>query len=144
VRKKKGSEFPAGYKNPPRHTRFKPGQSGNPNGRPRKKVTLAESIERELNTRITVNEGGKQRRITKLDAIAKQQTNKAVNGDLKAAALLMKAIEPRESDTKDNLSPMLHAMRAIHAKHEVANRNGSSDVAGTLENDHKNSSNDPD
>lgn len=123
VRKKKGSEFPVGYKKPPRHTRFKPGQSGNPNGRPRKKATLAESIERELNTRITVNEGGKQRRITKLDAIAKQQTNKAVNGDLKAAALLMKAIEPRESDPKDNLSPLVDAMRAIHAKHLANDRN---------------------
>lgn len=121
MRKKKESEFPVGYKKPPRHTRFKPGQSGNPSGRPRKKVTLAESIERELNTRITVNEGGKQRRITKLDAIAKQQTNKAVNGDLKAAALLMKAIGPRESDP-DNLSPLVHAMRAIHAKHLANDR----------------------
>lgn len=130
MRKKKGSEFPVGYKKPPRHTRFKPGQSGNPNGRPRKKVTLAESIERELNTRITVNEGGKQRTITKLDAIAKQQTNKAVNGDLKAAALLMKAIGPRESDLKDNLSPLVHAMRAIHAKH--------------LTNDHNHADNDQD
>lgn len=123
MRKKKGSEFPVGYKKPPRHTRFKPGQSGNPNGRPRKKSTLAESIERELNTRITVTEGGKQRRITKLDAIAKQQTNKAVSGDLKAAALLMKAVEPRQFDPMDNLSPVLHEMRAIHAKHEVASQN---------------------
>lgn len=62
MRKIKGFESPVGYKKPPRHTRFKPGQSGNPNGRPRKKVTLAESIQKELNTRITVNEGGKQRR----------------------------------------------------------------------------------
>ena len=108
--------YKVGKGKPPAHSRFKPGQSGNPNGRPRKKVTLAEAIERELNTRITVNEGGKQRRIRKVDAIAKQQTNKA-------AALLMKAIAPRESDPKDNLSPVLHEMRAIHAKHEVASQN---------------------
>jgi Family of unknown function (DUF5681) len=115
----------SGYKRPPLHTRFKPGQSGNPNGRPKKKgATFAESIERELNTSITVVEAGKRRRITKLEAIVKQQTNKAVNGDPKATALLLSAIERRESDALDTLSPVLHAMRAIHGKHESANQNG--------------------
>jgi hypothetical protein len=116
---------PSGYKRPPLHTRFKPGQSGNPNGRPKKKdTTFAESIQRELNTSITVVEGGKRRRITKLHAIVKQQTNKAVNGDPKATAFLLSAIERRESDALDTLSPVLHAMRAIHGKHESANQNG--------------------
>jgi len=122
---KEKSDFLIGYRKPPRHTRFKPGPSGNPSGRPKKKATtFSESIGRELNTFITVTEGGKQRRITKLDAIAKQQTNKAVTGDVKATALLMRAIEPREFDQADNLSPVLQSMRAIHAKHELANHNG--------------------
>ena len=30
------SDFPIGYKKPPLETRFKPGQSGNPSGRPKK------------------------------------------------------------------------------------------------------------
>lgn len=42
----------------------------------------------------------------------------------------MKAIEPRESDPKDNLSPLVHAMRAIHATH--------------LANDHNHADNDQD
>ena len=92
--------------------------------------TFAEAIERELNTSVTVTEGGKQRKITKLDAIAKQQTNKAVQGDHKATALVMKAVEPREIDPKDNLSPVLHEMRAIHAKHEIANQNGTRSNSG--------------
>ena len=122
--KEKDSEFPVGYKNPPHHSRFKPGQSGNPLGRPKKqRPTLIESFDKELNTSVTLTEGGKRRRITKLQAIAKQQTNKAANGDYKATILVMKAIELRQSDTKDNLSPVLYAMRAIHEKHEVANRN---------------------
>ena len=79
--KEKSLEFPIGYKKPPRHTRFKPGQSGNPSGRPKKKATtFAEAIAKGAQYPVAVNEGGKQRMITKLQAIVKQQTNKAVNG----------------------------------------------------------------
>ena len=42
----------------------------------------------------------------------------------------MRAVEPRESEQMDNLSPMLHAMRAIHAKHEAANQNGTRAIVG--------------
>lgn len=119
-------EFEVGYKKPPLHSRFTPGKSGNPNGRPKKtKTTFSESIEKELSTLITVNEGGKRRRITKLQAIVKQQTSKALGGDLKAIALVMNAVAPRESEQNDNLSPILQAMRAIHADHESIAQNSS-------------------
>ena len=146
--KKSGLEFPVGYKQPPLHTRFRPGQSGNPSGRPKKKTkTLAELLKKELNTRITVNEGGKQRQITKYQAIVKQQTNKAVTGDLKAAVFVTGAVEPREVDQTDNLSPVLQAMRAIHANHELANHNAirtsdAPDLTGNMENNGV--ANDPD
>jgi hypothetical protein len=117
-------EFQVGYKKPPKSTQFQPGQSGNPSGRPKRKAsTFAESIERELNTVITVVESGKQLRITKRQAIVKQQTNKALTGDSKAATLVMKAVEPLQFDPTDSLSPVLHAMRAIHAKHEASSQN---------------------
>jgi hypothetical protein len=138
---KEKPDFPVGYRKPPHETRFKPGQSGNPSGRPKKKITtFAETIERELHTFITANEGGKSIKITKLDAIAKQQTNKAVSGDPKATALVMKAVEPRQFDPIENLSPVLYEMRAIHARHEIANQNGTtktgtSHLSDKVEND---------
>jgi hypothetical protein len=122
--KKKNSDYAIGYKKPPRHTQFKPGQSGNPSGRPKKVPTFTEAIQRELRTSITILEGGKRRTVTKLRAIAKQQTNKAVSGDARATAIVMNAVEPRQFDPMDNLSPVLHEMRAIHARHEANNSNG--------------------
>ena len=94
------SDFPIGYKNPPRETRFKPGQSGNPSGRPKKNtITLAEAIARELNTSVTVTEGGKSKKMTKLDAIAKQQTIKAIQRRSQSDShSLIKTVEPREID----------------------------------------------
>lgn len=122
---KNESGFSIGYGKPPRHTQFQPGQSGNPQGRRRKKATtLVEMIEKELNTMITAHEGEKRRRMTKREAIAKQQTNMAVKGDLKAMALLLKALKPRESEQAEELSPILQAMRAIHAKHEATDQDG--------------------
>jgi hypothetical protein len=135
------SDFTVGYKKPPRETRFKPGQSGNLNGRPKKTTsTFAETLARELNTTITLSKGGKSTKMTKRDAIAKQLTIKAVNGDHKATALVMKAVEPREIDTKVDLFPLFAEMRAINARHETANPFGtpkpaSSGLNDKLEND---------
>ena len=61
---KKKSKFRVGYGKPPHETRFKPGQSGNPGGRPKKNaISLVEAFTRELNTSVTVTEGGKSRKI---------------------------------------------------------------------------------
>ena len=133
---KKKSKFRVGYGKPPHETRFKPGQSGNPGGRPKRNaITLVEALARELNTSITVTEGGKPKKITKLVAMAKQLTIKAVNGDLKAMTLLMKVLELVGIDTTDNLFPMLAAMRAIDARHEIAHQDGTSKTANSCLND---------
>ena len=39
---------PVGYKQPPKHTQFKPGQSGNPKGRPKGTQNLATDLAEEL------------------------------------------------------------------------------------------------
>lgn len=76
-------------------------------------------MERELYKFILVVEGGKRRKIGKIEAMVKQQMSKALSGDLKAVALVMGVLERRSQNSDDTLSPLLSAMRAIHAKHEA-------------------------
>jgi len=85
-----------GYCNPPEHTRFKKGQSGNPRGRPKGTLNLATVLERTLRERVAVNENGRRKTITKLEASIKQLTNKAASGDFKAMQLLATLVRSAE------------------------------------------------
>jgi hypothetical protein len=84
-------DYTVGYGCPPTHSRFKPGQSGNPRGRPKAgPIDLAAAIARELAQKVTLTENGQRRRVTKRDVIAKQLVNKAAAGDLRAVNFLQK------------------------------------------------------
>jgi hypothetical protein len=73
-----------GYCNPPQHTRFKKGESGNPKGRPKGTLNLATVLARTLREKVIINENGQRKVITKLEAAVKQLVNKAASGDLRA------------------------------------------------------------
>jgi hypothetical protein len=81
--------YEVGYGKPPRHTQFQKGQSGNPNGRPRGTKRLATLLNKALGQTVVVNEHGRQRRITMLEAIFAQLVTKAARGDHRAMQLLL-------------------------------------------------------
>jgi hypothetical protein len=78
-----------GYGRPPFHSRFKPGQSGNRKGRPKGRRNVRTVVERALNQRITVREGGRTRVLTKLEGLVLTMVNKGVQGDAKAQSVLI-------------------------------------------------------
>jgi len=96
----KGS-YEVGFSKPPRSTQFKPGQSGNPAGRPRGAKNFATAIEEELQARVIVTENGKRKRISKREVIAKHLVNKAASGELKAIPLLLNETRLREGNHAD-------------------------------------------
>ncbi len=104
------SNYTVGYRKPPRDSQFKPGQSGNPNGRGRKHTTFDDDIEKELRTFIVILEDGKQKRVTKMQAIAKQHVNKALK-DPKSTELLFKDRKPNRSDRQDNVNELVEQFR---------------------------------
>jgi Family of unknown function (DUF5681) len=66
-----------GYGRAPMMTRFRPGQSGNPRGRPKRARNLGTVVAAALSERVAINENGRRRRITKLKAAVKQLVNRA-------------------------------------------------------------------
>jgi hypothetical protein len=70
-----------GYGCPPEETRFKPGQSGNPKGRPRRVPTLRAALEKVLGEHIGLREGERSQRVSKLDALVRTTMNRALKGD---------------------------------------------------------------
>jgi Family of unknown function (DUF5681) len=87
---------PVGYGRPPRHSQFAKGRSGNPKGRPKGSKNFGLVLEDELNTKISINENGKRKSITKREAVAKQIVNKAASGDTKAIPIVLNEARARE------------------------------------------------
>src|SRR5436309_2621081 len=84
------SDDQVGYGKPPRESRFKKGQSGNPKGRPKRPESFARLARRTLDERIVIKENGERRTITKLQAALKQLINKAAAGDAPAIREIIK------------------------------------------------------
>ncbi len=82
-----------GYCNPPKHSRFKPGQSGNARGRPRKNRSIEAMIKRELDSTVVLKEGGREIRMSKREALIKQLVNRAISGDQKPMQLVLAHLE---------------------------------------------------
>lgn len=83
---------PVGYRQPPEHSRFKPGSSGNPRGRPRGRTRQA-PYEAVLGMSVKVLESGGERRVTAAEAFMLQRAKRGLEGDSGAARALIHAIE---------------------------------------------------
>jgi hypothetical protein len=75
---------------PPPHTRFKPGQSGNPSGRPKGSKNLKTLVESVFGRLVTLTENGKQVRLTAGEVMLRRLVQDAMKGDHKAAELLLR------------------------------------------------------
>ncbi|MHC2335453.1 DUF5681 domain-containing protein [Bradyrhizobium sp. USDA 4454] len=80
-----------GYRNPPKGGRFKKGQSGDPNGRPRqaaRQTSPAHLFRKVANEDIAIELDGDQVIMTRWEALLRQIHTLALNKDAGAARLL--------------------------------------------------------
>src|SRR6266404_7485996 len=75
---------------PPRITQFKPGQSGNPRGRPKRKIDMSVALNKALNDKILVTNLGTTR--TGLEAVVQSIVDRVLQGDSMAIVALMNLV----------------------------------------------------
>lgn len=82
-----------GYGRPPVNSQFKPGQSGNPRGRPKQRKSIATIVDDALRKKIRIRRGNEVHIVTKLEAAIEVFLNKAVAGDHHAFAKLIQVLD---------------------------------------------------
>jgi uncharacterized protein DUF5681 len=97
-------DYEVGYGKPPRHSRFKRGQSGNPRGRAPGAKNLKTLLSEALNELVIVAENGGRRKVTKREAIITQIVNRSATADWRAIKILLDLIREIEDQT-DPASP---------------------------------------
>jgi hypothetical protein len=85
--------YEIGYCKPPKHTRFKPGQSGNPRGRPKAEKSLGAALNDALRAKVKLRGNGKERGVSSLDAYFIRVVMDAIQGKASAQRLLPALME---------------------------------------------------
>jgi hypothetical protein len=78
-----------GYRNPPRANTWKPGQSGNPTGRPKGSKNESTVVRELMTRRIETRVAGRSKKITVLEAIFLKIAEDALKGNTKSASFLL-------------------------------------------------------
>jgi len=85
-----------GYGKPPQNCRFKKGRSGNPRGRPKGALNMATVLARTLHEKVVIDENGKKKTVSKLEAAIAQLVSKATSGDAHAIRYLCQLVTSAE------------------------------------------------
>jgi hypothetical protein len=91
------------------HSRFKPGQSGNPKGRPRQSRNLRTIVKQVLSEDMQIREGGRLRRMPAMEALVRSTRARAFKGDPKAlASLILLARLSGLTESDEAIADLLH------------------------------------
>jgi hypothetical protein len=83
-------DYEVGDRRPPKHSQFKPKQSGNLKGRPKGSVNFRTRVTQHLRQTVTVIRNGRSVKMRKADLVALQIVDTAAKGNLKAAQLAIR------------------------------------------------------
>jgi hypothetical protein len=103
------ADYEVGYCKPPKHTQFRPGQSGYPQGRRKGVRNLATDVKRTLSAQIKVKEGGRTKSRSTQEAALMVLREKALRGDHRGLAFLLELAMRFNSATEETPAPALSA-----------------------------------
>ncbi len=87
-----GDNNKVGYGRPPRHSRWRKGQSGNPSGRPRSRESIRAKLLKLIGEEIVARSNGKETVMTQEEAMLRAAAAKAMKGDLRALKLIVEMV----------------------------------------------------
>src|SRR3954464_9053172 len=102
-----GATYAVGYRRPPLHTRFKPGQSGNPSGRVKGSKNLKTLFHQILNEQIPLRDGAQSRTVTKAEALMRRLIIGGLNGDSRSLTTLIRIAEQTGEFAEEGKSEQL-------------------------------------
>jgi Family of unknown function (DUF5681) len=109
--------------NPPKHTQFRKGTSGNPRGRPKGSKNLSTYLMEAARDQVIATVGGKTRRISSLQATTMQLATKAAGGDHAAIGRFLDwidEIETRAANANPSQFPIgepdIEVIRAVYER----------------------------
>ncbi len=94
--KKPSDDYEVGCGKPPKEYQFKPGQSGNPSGRPKSKKSGSTDISKLFSETVKVKAGGKVREMGPFEASLRKLTKRAVGGHLPSILKFIEICEEYE------------------------------------------------
>jgi hypothetical protein len=103
-----------GYGRPPRRTRFGPGRSGNPKGRPKGSRGVDKMLRDALFRRVRILEDGKVRWLTVQEVIIQRVVNDAARMNPNALKILLSLISRYEGTTETSVD-----MKALSAEDQA-------------------------
>jgi hypothetical protein len=84
------SDDGVGYRRPPKHSRFKPGNNANPKGRPKRKpAAIADIIDHVLNGLAEYRERGRIKKARRRELTIKTDIRLALSGNLKSIETIL-------------------------------------------------------
>jgi hypothetical protein len=81
--------YEVGYGRPPAHSRFQPGQSGNPRGRPKGRRNLNTELREVMTQKFTMRSGDTVHSLSLPAAAAFKHGEKAAKGDARSASIVL-------------------------------------------------------
>jgi hypothetical protein len=111
-------DYRVGYGKPPVASQFKPGNAGNPKGRPKGSRNVKTTLSELLSGSIAIAGDGKPRRISMMEAIAMKIAHASLHGDVRTGLKLLELMARIEADDEDRaVIPLADEDRAILDAH---------------------------
>ena len=126
-------DYSVGYRRPPKGGRFVRGQSGNPRGRPKGRVSMPAVVNKLANRKVRINDGSGSKWVTVLEALLAVQSARALKGDTKSTAILLDLInqlgEPEEDNNatpleSEDQATLQRALARLETKRKPSDDNG--------------------